>query len=312
MVDKIITTTNSAPPPLQKKRQGVDSGIITLDDVKIQSYEKPERVKEVIKNAIRTNDFMSNVIYGERLSLVVDCMSPEEIKENTVIMKQGDMGSFFCVSFEGSFEVIKDDVVVTVFGPGVVFGELAILYKAKRFASVRAITDSKLWRLDRNVLQKILREIATNEREDNLRFLKSVTIFEKYSLESLGKIADLLKRELYVSGAQIIRQGDAGDKFYIIRGGTVTVTKNTAKGEEKVAMLKKGSYFGEKALISEEKRMASIYANAPGTECLVLDKESFLTHINTVETKSIKRFSNAKGTTSKLKFPNVFQRRVGF
>lgn len=263
-----------------EKRKGVDSGISKLDDVKIEKFEKDDRIKQMLRHAIKANDFMSNVVYKSRLELVVDCMVPEMIPSDTFLIREGDPGSCFYVSAEGSFEVLKKDVSVSVFGPGVVFGELAILYKARRFASIRAITDVKVWKLDRKVLQKIMREIAMNERQDNLRFLKSVKTFEKYDLETLSRIADLLKRELYVGGSRIIRQGDAGDKFYIIRGGTVTITKVNADGvEQKISTLARGAYFGEKALLADEKRTANIYANPPGTECLVLDKDSFLKHV---------------------------------
>lgn len=272
-----VHSTLSRP---EGKRKGVDSGIIKLDDVKIETFEKDDRTKQMLRHAIKGNDFMSNVMYKNRLELVVDCMVPEEMAADTFLIREGDPGSCFYVSAEGSFEVLKKNVPVSVFGPGIVFGELAILYKARRFASIRAITDVKVWKLDRKVLQKIMREIAMNERQDNLRFLKSVKTFEKYDLETLSRIADLLKRELYVGGSRIIRQGDPGDKFYIIRGGTVTITKVNAEGlEQKISSLARGAYFGEKALLADEKRTANIYANPPGTECLVLDKDSFLKHV---------------------------------
>lgn len=276
-----ITTTKGTLQRPGEKRKGVDSGATTLDGVKIEKFDKDDRVKQMLRHAIKSNDFMTNVVYKNRLELVVDCMVPETIPADTYLIREGDPGSCFYVSAEGSFEVLKKQVSVSVFGPGVVFGELSILYKAKRFASIRAITDVKVWKLDRKVLQKIMREIAMNELQDNLRFLKSVKTFEKYDLETLNRIADLLKRELYVGGSRIIREGDTGDKFYIIRGGTVTVTKVNANGfEEKIGSLARGAYFGEKALLSDEKRTANIYANPPGTECLVLDKDSFLKHFH--------------------------------
>lgn len=283
-----------------EKRKGVDSGITKLDDVKIEKFEKDDRVKQMLRHAIKANDFMSNVVYKNRLELVVDCMVPETMPADTYLIREGDPGSCFYVSSEGSFEVLKKNVSVSVFGPGVVFGELAILYKAKRFASIRAITEVKVWKLDRRVLQKIMREIAMNERQDNLRFLKSVKAFEKYDPETLSRIADLLKRELYVGGSRIIRQGDIGDKFYIIRGGTVTITKVNSSGlEEKISMLAKGAYFGEKALLSDERRTANIYANPPGTECLVLDKDSFLQHVY-VDSLSSPRSNSLRLSSNRL------------
>lgn len=81
-------------------------------------------------------------------------------------------------------------------------------------------------------------------------------------------------QEFYSTGTKIIRQGDPGDKFYIIRGGGVTVTKKNGQGESRiVGSLKRGDYFGEQALINQDKRLASIIANEPGTECLTLDRK---------------------------------------
>lgn len=45
--------------------------------------------------------------------------------------------------------------------------------------------------------------------------------------------------------------------------------------EEEIRSLSRGDYFGEQALIKEDKRTANIIAMAPGVECLTLDRESF-------------------------------------
>lgn len=114
------------------------------------------------------------------------------------------------------------------------------------------------------------------EREENIKFLSSVSVLKDLPLEVLNKISDLLKREFYPSGSTIIRQGDVGDKFYIIRGGSVNVIKKDNENgadERLVAVLKRGAYFGEQALLRpQDKRLASITANASGVEVLALDQ----------------------------------------
>jgi cGMP-dependent protein kinase 1 len=111
------------------------------------------------------------------------------------------------------------------------------------------------------------------EREENVKFLSSVSVLKDLPLVVLNKISDLLKREYFPSGSKIIRQGDPGDKFYIIRGGSVNVIKNDENGKRLVGILKKGAYFGEQALIHQDKRLASIVANSPGADCLTLDRK---------------------------------------
>lgn len=72
-----------------------------------------------------------------------------------------------------------------------------------------------------------------------------------------------------------MRQGDQGDKFYIIRGGKVQVTKRDGDGgERRVGILNRGDYFGEQALLHEDRRLATVTALASGVECLTLERGS--------------------------------------
>lgn len=243
-------------------------------DLDLKVYEKSAETEDLIKSAIMANDFLNNMMDAERLQAVVNAMIPQVLKANNYVIKEGDTGNQFFVSAEGVYEVIKKGECIKTFGPGVVFGELAILYKARRFASIKVTTDAFVWALDRRIFQKIMMKTGSQEREQNVKFLKSVKALKDCSDDVLHKLGDLLKREFYATGSQIIRQGDQGDKFYIIRGGSVTVSKTSTTGENRiVAMLKRGEYFGEQALINKARRLANIIANAPGTECLTLDRQ---------------------------------------
>lgn len=95
------------------------------------------RTEQLIKQAIQENDFLNNMMDNERLQAVINAMSSEELPIGTFLITEGQTGSHFYVSESGTFEVIKDGRVLKTFGKGVVFGELAILYKAKRFASIK-------------------------------------------------------------------------------------------------------------------------------------------------------------------------------
>ena len=84
----------------------------------------------------------------------------------------------------------------------------------------------------------------------------------------------LFFKEFFPAGARIVKQGEIGDKFYIISGGNVRITKDADHGEEELVVLGKGQYFGEKALYDVEgqhKRHANVTALVP-VECLTLDR----------------------------------------
>lgn len=76
----------------------------------------------------------------------------------------------------------------------------------------------------------------------------------------------------------MVRQGERGDKFYIIHGGKVMVTKRNDDGTELyIGTLSRGDFFGEQALLHEHRRLATITAQPPGVECLTLDR-TYLSH----------------------------------
>lgn len=113
--------------------------------------------------------------------------------------------------------------------------------------------------------------------EENIAFLKSVPLLKNLGGDSLAKIADVLEVEFYQTGTYIIRQGTSGDSFFLISQGNVAVTQRLpgTKIEEEIRVLSRGDYFGEQALIKEDKRTANIVALCPGVECLTLDRDSF-------------------------------------
>ena len=69
--------------------------------------------------------------------------------------------------------------------------------------------------------------------------------------------------------------------FFVIRSGEVRVTKNEGNDEKEVAILGAGDFFGDKALISEEKRSANIYAKGY-TKCYTLDRLAFINLVGKV------------------------------
>ncbi|XP_055637384.1 cGMP-dependent protein kinase 1 isoform X2 [Toxorhynchites rutilus septentrionalis] len=280
MPPKIEELNNSRSGILKKvRKEGVVSDkpeARSYRDIVIQSHAKARDEEVLIKKAITANEFLNNLMDEERLKAVTDSMSPMSFPPSSYIIREGDIGAHFYVSSEGTYEVVVDNKVIKSFGRGVVFGELAILYKAKRFASIRVTTEAKVWMLERKVFQKIMMKSGRKEREENVKFLSTVSILKDLEIEKLHKISDLLKREFYATGSTIIQQGDPGDKFYIIRGGSVNVIKTDRNGVDKlVGTLQRGAYFGEQALLHEDRRLASIVANPPGTECLTLNRIAF-------------------------------------
>ncbi|XP_048464913.1 cGMP-dependent protein kinase 1 [Rhincodon typus] len=226
---------------------------------------------------------------------IVDCMYPVEYGKDSCIIKEGDVGSLVYVMEEGKVEVTKEGVKLCTMGPGKVFGELAILYNCTRTATVKTLTNVKLWAIDRQCFQTIMMRTGLIKHAEYMEFLKSVPTFQNLSEEILSKLADVLEETYYEDGEYIIRQGARGDTFFIISKGKVNVTREESSNEEAVFLrtLGKGDWFGEKALQGEDVRTANVIA-AETVTCLVIDRDSFKHLIGGLEDVSNKAYEDAE------------------
>ncbi|HTG00570.1 MAG TPA: mechanosensitive ion channel family protein [Nitrospirota bacterium] len=105
--------------------------------------------------------------------------------------------------------------------------------------------------------------------------MQRVVILSPLSKAELARLVDQVRVEPYAMGEVPIRQGDAGDSFYIIKSGRVDVAVARASGETAiVASLGPGNFFGEMSLLTGAARTASILVKEDA-EFIVIDKESF-------------------------------------
>lgn len=114
-------------------------------------------------------------------------------------------------------------------------------------------------------------------------FLKACPAFEKLTVGTLSEIAQKMTLEEHAAGETVIRQGDPGDKFYIIRNGSVKVIVEDDHRKTIVRELAKGDFFGERALIEDKPRSATVVADK-SLELYVLGKEDFQDAIRDIPT----------------------------
>ena len=86
-------------------------------------------------------------------------------------------------------------------------------------------------------------------------------LLDDSGIERLAAIAIVEERD---AGARVITQGEHGSGFYLLGDGQVSVTLLEA-GDEEVARIGAGEFFGEIALLSEEPRSASVWTTLPST-----------------------------------------------
>lgn len=120
-----------------------------------------------------------------------------------------------------------------------------------------------------------LGEEVEGDRDHVRSLLRRVPLFVTVTDEELDNIAQYLKQERFPAGEIVIREGEVGDKFYILERGKASVWRlDNDQVERKIDEKGPGQYFGEVALVSDAPRNATVRADTP-ISTLVLDYSDF-------------------------------------
>jgi len=264
------------------RRRGIAAESVNTQDIK--DYVKPLYPKENkdaqnrIRNVLRNNPKMQ-VLLGHiddsGMEDVVNSFKDCVASAGDTLIKQGDEGDSLYIIDSGHVDIFvarpgpggkppsdKGAKVLTC-GANSLFGELALLYSAPRAATAMVSSEiCRLWQLDREPFKLLLMQKSQQQQELYQGWLTEVDIFKSLNTYELSRLSDLLTSTLFDEGEEIVKQGEHGDKFYILEDGGCN------------AYLQ-GEYFGEIALLKDEPRRATVRAVGEGASVLSISKEDF-------------------------------------
>jgi len=110
---------------------------------------------------------------------------------------------------------------------------------------------------------------------ENIELLKKVVLFSRLDDDELKKFADIAEVKTYQPGDVIIEEDTEGRALFVIKRGTVSVTKIDGEVETEIVKLVVGEHFGEMSLIEDAHTSARVTAYND-VECLVIDRKPFL------------------------------------
>jgi len=91
-----------------------------------------------------------------------------------------------------------------------------------------------------------------------------------------SRIVDCLKIARFKQGDIVVRQGDAGDRFFVVEEGELVATKAMpGQGEREVMRYGNADYFGELALLKNQPRGATIKVTSAKAKLVWLDRKTF-------------------------------------
>jgi CRP-like cAMP-binding protein len=230
-----------------------------------------------------------NALTRDRFREVTGSLVIEDIGAGSYLFGEGDCDNRSIYLLDGVINLLDSNGRVTgVVSAGTDPARYPIANQQPRITTARAATKSVVATIDSTLLDVMLTldqttttasttGLYTDSNEDWMTRVLQSDAFIKLAPADIQRLLQTLQSVTVSAGDTIIRQGDEGDYFYIIKEGSCSVTR-LASGEGwdvPLAELGKGDCFGEEALVSDANRNATVTMLTDGT-LMRLSKKDFV------------------------------------
>jgi len=230
------------------------------------------------------------------------------------IFEQEDEGDAFYVIYSGSINVYIRVVgeytgqvylkPIAELHEGDSFGELALIYGARRSATVVTSEPTDLIVLEKEVYDRVVKGFQTNQIDSIIAYFSSIPVFKNLTMPCMVSLATKAVLKKYSTNNVVIRQGEEANNFYFIRTGRFKVLRKVdfrrpsnhehdtmewligdpdrsdrAKGRVVTKLLEidelgTGDFFAEASVLFRDSMHHSVIPSMP-SEVFVLDKFDF-------------------------------------
>jgi CRP-like cAMP-binding protein/rhodanese-related sulfurtransferase len=222
--------------------------------------------KEILRDLIPLN-----ALTDDRFREIASSLSIMDVNAGNYLFGTGDTDNRSIYLLDGVVNFIdKSGKVTGVVSAGTDPARYPLANRQPRIITARAATKSVIASIESTLLDVMLtldqstetgavKISARNEQDWMSRMLQS-DAFARLPPSEIQRLIQSLEPVTYNAGDKVIRQGDEGDYFYIIREGSCSVTRlASGKGwDVPLAELKAGESFGEDALVSNARRNATV------------------------------------------------------
>ncbi|MCZ4316782.1 cyclic nucleotide-binding domain-containing protein [Comamonadaceae bacterium G21597-S1] len=198
-------------------------------------------------------------------------------KAGEVIFRRNDYSNSFFSIVRGRVRVKGSDTdpeaKAIVLGAGNFFGEMGLISGRRRSAKVRAAEACILVETPSRSMLKLLASVDAVRRElDEVALRRAVRkyVASDVSEEQLSALIEGSQIRKYKAGDALFSEGDKPDGLYLIRKGSVMVSRTIGGREVVLSYVSAGNYVGEMALMLNAPRSATVRAAVPA-EAIVLE-----------------------------------------
>ena len=248
---------------------------------KIKPWRPNSTVSEALAFILEGSPLFHGMSKLQLRELVLDSSILCPTNGDTIFQKLDYTNTFYTI-IEGEVEVEIEDKDgqkkrITL-NTGSFFGEMGLISDRRRTATIYAGKHCILLETPRNTMLRLIAAVDDVRRQIDESFLRNAIfnyIGSMLSREAVDALTNSgVEKRKYLANQIIFNEGDEPDGLYLIRSGSLIVTKNIDNQEKILSYVSAGNYVGEMALVNNAKRTATVKA-AVYTEVLVLKAEAF-------------------------------------
>jgi len=247
---------------------------------------EPEIILGIIENTIQNNSIFGDLLTPENKSYLVQNSLVRSAAQGEILCHQNqtDRAIYFIV--KGEVEVASQSQnktnVLAKLGQGELVGEVSVLFRIPRIATVTVTKPSvvleiptevfaDLLHTNRDLQQAVVKRCKNRVIETSLR---RVPVFANLDTQSLGELCYLSSLVKAEKNAVIAHEGKIERSMYVICSGIAKVYTTVNGKEITIALLQPGDFFGEHSLFTGAARSASVVA-LTDVQLVVLEGETF-------------------------------------
>jgi len=289
---------NPPPPPMPSADDfhplpSVLSGMALLNKATAIVRDAKKALDEALKT--RTEEPRVNpspifsAINRSGLRRMIEVFEVDTVPKQARIIEQGTPGVEAFIVARGELEVLREPeghgkpIALARLSSGAIFGEMALLSRSPRAASVVACKPSILLRGRKEALDivaeaepEVGRELSAHCRRRMVQnLLRTSGVLSAVAPAVRSGLVDRFVTRSFEKGERLISQGETAHGLYFIASGEVAVVRHEGGEPFVIASLSVGDTAGEVSLVLRRPSSASVVAVHP-TITLFLPRESFM------------------------------------
>lgn len=230
---------------------------------------------------------------------MVESLELRDFHAGEMLVEEGTEGDSLFAVVEGSVEVVRTMKsgrrrTVALLGEGDFFGEMSLLSRVPRLASVKAFERTAVLELKRERLERIAQEhpsveevLRDYQRErllDNV--VRANALFRLLTDEQREALSHEFQIRARPAGAVLLQQGQPVDALYLVlQGQCEVVHRDPERGEQLLRTLADGDMFGEIALLLGFSATATVRAR---TSCMLLRLDHAVCELHLLEQSEVR------------------------